>query len=137
MRPNTPHLVYMPESAICHRGHFYCMSTIRESIFGIFHTFSASGLLTNVERTKDAHLLLQRIVMYIHYFFVCREFDPSKPVMLTPHVPDVSTFEGTIDLFMLCIVMELGNLINLWAYHRETNPGHHNVLSTIHIRGLA
>jgi hypothetical protein len=57
--------------------------------------------------------------------------------MPTPHVPDVSTFEGTIDLFMLCVVMELGDLINLRAYHRETNPGHHDLVSTIHARGLA
>jgi hypothetical protein len=75
--------------------------------------------------------------VYIHYFFVHQEFNPSKPAMLTPYVPDVSTFEGTIDLFMLCIVMELGDLINPWAYCRETNPGHHNALLTIHIQGLA
>jgi hypothetical protein len=137
MRPNTPHLVYTMESAICHGGHFYCMSTIRDSIFGIFHTFSASSLLTNTEHTKDARLLLRRIVTYIHYVFVRREFDTSQSAMPTPHVPDVSTFEGTIDLFMLCIVMELGDLINPRAYRRETNPGHHDLLFTIHVRGLA
>lgn len=137
MRPNTPHLVYTTESAICHGGHFYCMSTIRDSIFGIFHTFSASGLLTNTEHTKDAHLLLRRIVTYIHFIFVRRDFNTNLSAMPTPHVPDVSTFEGTIDLFMLCVIMELGDLITPRAYRRETNPKRHDLLSTIHVRGLA
>jgi hypothetical protein len=57
--------------------------------------------------------------------------------MPTPHVPDVSTFEGTIDLFLLCVVMELGDLINPRAYRRETYPGRHDLLSTIYARGLA
>ena len=58
MRPNTPHFVVTPESAICHGGHFYAMSTIRDTIFGIYHMFVASKNITNTEHTQDAHLLL-------------------------------------------------------------------------------
>jgi hypothetical protein len=57
--------------------------------------------------------------------------------MPTPHVSNVFTFEGTIDLFLLRVVMELGDLINPRAYHRETYSGHHDLLSTIYTHGLA
>lgn len=137
MRPNTPHLVYTPASAICSGGHFYCMSTIRDSIYGIFHTFSASSLLTNTEHTKDAHLLLQRIITYIHCLFIQHDFDTSQPDMPAPDVPDVSTFDGLIDLLMLCVVMELSNLLNPRAYQRDLTPKHHELLVTLHTCGLA
>jgi hypothetical protein len=57
--------------------------------------------------------------------------------MPSPHVPDVSTFEGMIDLFMLCIIMELGDLLNPGAYRREAKPEGHDLVSTIQTRGLA
>jgi hypothetical protein len=136
MRPNTPHLVYTPEAAICHGGHFYSTSTIRHTVFGIYHTFSASRLLTNTEHTKHARLLLRRIITYIHYVFVRRRFQPTEPVIPTPHVPDVSTFEGTIDLFMLCIVMELGDLLDPRAYERR-KLDYKELVASIHARGLA
>jgi hypothetical protein len=137
MRPNTPHMVYTLESAICHGGHFYSISTIRDSVYGIYRTFSASGLLTNTEHTKDARLLLRRLVAFLHYIFVRRQFDPCRPAMPSPHAPDVSTFEGMIDLFMLCIVMELGHLLNPGAYRREATPELHDLVSIVYSRGLA
>lgn len=57
--------------------------------------------------------------------------------MPTPHVPNVSTFDGVLDLFLLCIVMELGNLITPAAYRKEVQPDMHDLVSTIHARGLA
>jgi hypothetical protein len=39
------------------------------------------------------------------------------------HIPDVSTFEGILDVLSLCSVLELGNIFNLWAYSRETLKG--------------
>jgi len=138
MKPNTPHRVYTIKSAICHGGHFYCMSTIRESTYGILHHFAASSFLTNTQHTADSRLLLRRIVVYIHYIFVRRQFDTRQPTMPTPHVPNVSTFEGTIDLFMICVIMELGNLLNPQAYRRGTHPERQcDPIATLYSRGLA
>jgi hypothetical protein len=141
MRPNTPHFVVTPQSAICHGGHFYAMSTIRDTIFGIYHMFVASRNITNTEHTQDAHLLLRRLVVHTHYVLVKRgskhNFSTAPP---TPHVPDVSTIEGAIDLFMLCIIMELGDLINPLAYkkkHRRDRDRDYDRLCTIHARGLS
>ena len=141
MRPNTPHFVVTPESAICHGGHFYAMSTIRDTIFGIYHMFVASKNITNTEHTQDAHLLLRRLVVHAHSVLVKNgsnlDLSTAPP---TPHVPDVSTFEGAIDLFMLCIIMELGDLINPSAYKKKYRPDrdrNYDQLCAIHARGLA
>ena len=140
MRPNTPHFVVMPVSAICHGGHFYATSTIRDTIFGIYHMFVASRSITNTEHTRDAHLLLRRLVVYAHYVLVKHGKELNLTTAPPAHVPDVTTFEGTLDLFMLCVVMELGDLINPQAYKRK--PRHdrdrdYDRLCTIHARGLA
>jgi hypothetical protein len=140
MRPNTPHFVVTPESAICHGGHFYAMSTIRDTIFGMYHMFVASKNITNTEHTQDAHLLLRRLVVYAHYVFVKRGSDLDLRATRTPHVPNVSTFEGAIDLFMLCVIMELGDLMNPLAYQKKYRRKHdrdYDRLCTIHSRGLA
>ncbi|KAF8227114.1 hypothetical protein L208DRAFT_1298262 [Tricholoma matsutake] len=120
MQPNTLHFVVTPESAICHGGHFYAMSTIQDTVFGLYHMFVASERVTNMEHSHDAHLLLQRMVTYLHYVLIKRgsKLDLSMPLP-TCHIPDVSTFEGVLDLFMLCVVMELGDLINPLAYRKK------------------
>lgn len=141
MRPNTPHFVVTPESAICHGGHFYAMSTIQDTVFGLYHMFVASKKVTNTEHSHDAHLLLRRMVTYLHYVLVKRgsKLDLSTPPP-TPHIPDVSTFEGVLDLLMLCVVMELGDLINPLAYRKKYRHGpkhDYDRLCTIHARGLS
>jgi hypothetical protein len=141
MRPNTPHFVVTPESAICHGGHFYAMSTIQDTVFGLYHMFVASKRVTNTEHSHDAHLLLRRMVAYLHYVLIKRgsklDLSTAPPI---PHIPDVSTFEGVLDLLMLCIVMELGDLINPLAYKKKYRHGpthDRDRLCTIHARGVS
>jgi hypothetical protein len=120
MRPNTPHFVVTPESAICHEGHFYAMSTIQDTVFGLYHMLVAGKRVTNTEHSQDAHLLLRRMVTYLHNVLVRHrsKLDSSTPLPM-PHIPNVLTFEGVLDLFMLCIVMELGDLVNPWHTRRS------------------
>jgi hypothetical protein len=120
MQPNTPHFVVTPESVICHGGHFYAMSMIQDKVFGLYHMFVASKRVTNTEHSHDAHLLLQRMVAYLHNVLIRRgsKLDLST-ALPSPHIPDVSTFEGVLDLFMLCIIMELGDLINPLVYKKK------------------
>src|SRR6202789_1792955 len=79
------------------------------------------------------------MVVHVHHVLVKHGSKLTAPHN-TPHIPDVSTFEGLLDLFMLCIVMELGDLINPVAYKKKY---HHNRdrdldrLCTIHARGLS
>ena len=139
MCPNTPHFIVMPESVICHGGHFYAMLTIQDTIFGLYHMFVASTKVTNTAHSHDAHLLLQRMVIYIHSVLI-KHVSKMLMVTATTHVPDVSTFEGTLDLFMLCVIMELGDLLNPLAYKKKYHRGcncDHDQLCTIHAHGLS
>ena len=70
MRPNTPHLVVTPEHAICQGGHFYATSTIRDTCFGIYHTFIGGLLLTNTEYSFHAQQMLTRMLFFIRDSFV-------------------------------------------------------------------
>ena len=70
MRLNTPHLVVTPEHAICHGGHFYAMSTIRDTCFRIYHMFVGGSALTNTEYSLHAHQMLTCMLFYIHNSFV-------------------------------------------------------------------
>jgi hypothetical protein len=70
MRPNTPHCVVTTNAAICHGGHFYASSTVRDSCHGFLSSFVGSSLLTNTEHTSDALLMLRRLVEYFHLVYL-------------------------------------------------------------------
>ena len=75
MQLNTPHFVLTPQAAICHGGHFYATSTIRDTVFGLFHMFALSSTITNVEHTQASCLLLQRLIMHTHNALVAGDVD--------------------------------------------------------------
>ena len=140
MRPNTPHYVVTPKAAICHGGHFYATSTIRETVFCVFHMFSLSRSITNTEHSLDSHFLLQRLITYFHHVLVRGQFDHQSSGLPSPHIPDIRTLEGTLDLFSLCIIGELGDLLDPSAYakrYRDRRALEQKQLSTIYTRGLA
>lgn len=140
MRPNTPHYVVTPKAAICHGGHFYATSTIRETVFGVFHMFSLSKCITNTEHSLDSRFLLQRLIIYFHHELVRCRFDPQSSGLPSPHVPDVRTLKGALDLFLVCIIGELGDLLDPSAYAKQYRDGRaleHKQLCTIYTRGLA
>ncbi|KAG6905410.1 hypothetical protein DXG01_002892 [Tephrocybe rancida] len=67
MQPNTLHAVYTPADAVCHGGHFYPISTIRDSVYGLYHTFVASGLITNADHWQASQKMLMQILALIHH----------------------------------------------------------------------
>jgi hypothetical protein len=62
MTSSVPHVVLTIESSICEGGHFFCTQRLSEMAFGIFHTFAASGLLTNTTHL-DVLQSLQRMIV--------------------------------------------------------------------------
>ncbi|KAF8234637.1 hypothetical protein L208DRAFT_1154606, partial [Tricholoma matsutake] len=116
--PNTPHFVVTTQAAICHGGHFYAMSCIKDTLYGIFHMFCISKSITNTEHSCNSHLLIRRIIIYTHHILVKGDFRPSSSASLTPHMPDVCTFKGAVDLILLCVVAELGELLDPTAYKK-------------------
>jgi hypothetical protein len=45
-------------------GHYYATSTLRDTCYGIIHSFAAGGLVTNSSHSDEAFLLLSRIVAF-------------------------------------------------------------------------
>jgi hypothetical protein len=69
MRPNLPHAVYTPKHAICHGGHFYAISAIQDTMFGLVHGFISGNLVTNTEHLSSRKLL-RRMALWYHGVFV-------------------------------------------------------------------
>jgi len=65
MRPNSPHAVFTIEHSICHGGHFYAMSCMTDTLFGMTHVFMADSYITNTYHTKS-RLLLRRMVIFAY-----------------------------------------------------------------------
>ena len=72
MRPNTPHAVFTPEHSICHGGHFYSTSTMRDTMFAIVNTFIAPVALTNNDHRSHG-IFLRRIAAFYHETLVNRK----------------------------------------------------------------
>ncbi|KAF9069558.1 hypothetical protein BDP27DRAFT_1402540 [Rhodocollybia butyracea] len=62
MTSSIPHVVLTIESSICEGSHFFFTQRLSEMAFGIFHTFAASGLLTNTTHS-DVLQSLQKMVV--------------------------------------------------------------------------
>ena len=75
MHPNTPHYVLTPQSVICHGGHFYAMSAMHDTIFGILHMFALSNFITNTEHSQASHLLLWRVILHVHHVLIVGKVD--------------------------------------------------------------
>jgi hypothetical protein len=70
MRPNTPHVVFTAEHSVCFGGHFYATSTLRDTCYGMFHTFVAGSIMTNAQHTKNAFMLLSRLIAFFESHFL-------------------------------------------------------------------
>ena len=72
MQPQTPHWVMTPKPSICTGGHFYSMTTLTESIIGLYRTWALGGLITNTNH-DPSRLLLIRIMYFWHRHFVLHQ----------------------------------------------------------------
>ncbi|TFK69157.1 hypothetical protein BDN72DRAFT_897547 [Pluteus cervinus] len=102
-RPNTPHCMYTAESSICHGGYLFTRSTIQNSVHGILQSFVGGALFTNVGFSAPSRRLICRIIAFWHMVL------PSYPDTGAEghHVPNLSTFQGVQDLFVLCALIQL------------------------------
>ncbi|KAG6895342.1 hypothetical protein C0995_012820, partial [Termitomyces sp. Mi166 len=77
MRPSLPHAVFTPVPTICTGGHFYCTSTLVDTVIGIFHNFVSSAYLTNTSHFSASHDILMRILTYYLHELPLHEDDPD------------------------------------------------------------
>lgn len=64
MRPNTLHAVYSPQDSVCHGGHYYATSTMRDTFVGLVHTFLLDDYITNISHPPSRFLLAEMINFY-------------------------------------------------------------------------
>ena len=77
MKPNTLHCVFTLEPTICHGGHFFATSTIRDSCIGLYHSFMVPGIITNTEHELATRELLRRMAAYYHSLYIRQDY-PGK-----------------------------------------------------------
>jgi hypothetical protein len=57
LRPNTPHAVFTTEHCITYGSHFVATSTLRETCYGVVHSFISSSTITNADN-NDMWIIL-------------------------------------------------------------------------------
>jgi len=75
MRPNTPHVVFTAEHSVCIGGHFLATTTLRDTCYGIFHSFVAGTVVTNTKHVREVFMLLARIMAFYHIAMMGAEDD--------------------------------------------------------------
>ncbi|KAG6875104.1 hypothetical protein C0993_010851 [Termitomyces sp. T159_Od127] len=113
MRPNLPHSVVTPSPTICRGGHFYCVSTIIDSVVGIFHHYVASDTISNTNHALASHNVLTRLLTF--YLLVLVDSDDETEYDRS-HVPDVTSWDGLLTIFHLCNYFELHSAILGWYF---------------------
>jgi hypothetical protein len=131
MRPGTVHAVITVESSICRGGHCYTTSTLKDTVYALFHTFVCSKYVTNTTHTEAADRLLTRLIHYYNYTLTTPEtskirtlcgilcFDLISSISLArnkDHMPKLETLDGVLDLLCLAHYFELSNVLAEWKY---------------------
>jgi hypothetical protein len=126
MRPNTPHAVFTPDHSICHGGHFYATSTMQDTMFGIVNTFMSPNGLTNTDHRPHG-ILLRRIAAFYHDILVKQRVEDDEYEL--GHLPNLTSFEGVLDLLTFCNLMVLANVLDFRTYQPAPGGSHkdHNL----------
>ncbi|PFH45301.1 hypothetical protein AMATHDRAFT_88859 [Amanita thiersii Skay4041] len=122
MRPNTPYMAVTTEHAICKGTHFLAAPTICESCYALIHGFVTQSAFTNTDYTsQDTWQLYCRLVTYYAHEYLESFLVPDRNYD-TPHMPDIRTYDGVLDLFTLLAVIKLGIALYLSSYSETRMP---------------
>ncbi|KAG6824559.1 hypothetical protein H0H92_006471, partial [Tricholoma furcatifolium] len=119
MRPQLPHLVYTPKIGltVCKGGHFYFTGMLKDSIIGVYHHAISALMITNTEHTESCHACLTRLLVAINASIMGDSSLASDSHDLV--VPDVTTWEGIVHVFFLCIYFELCGALQMWSWEEK------------------
>lgn len=130
LQPNTPYRILTVKSAICAGGLFYCMSNITESCIGVFQSFLSLSTPPDPMSFKASHLLLSRILIYMHKKFMVE----GMTSVLGTDLPNLETMDGVLALLSLTNIAELGNILHPDTNQEGIEPKERAFL--IHVRKL-
>jgi len=111
MAPNTPHFILTVDDAIVHGRYMYSASTSQMTSIGFIHTF-----VNGYQITSEIHDLLtflrREMAMWLRRYKENPFFDRSEH----PHVPDVYTAAGLMDVMAVGNMLELATAIDRRCY---------------------
>lgn len=65
MPPNTPHAVLSPTNSIFQGGHFYALTTMRDTHAGLVHMLTQERYITNTSH-PPLRMMIRKVVAYVH-----------------------------------------------------------------------
>jgi hypothetical protein len=110
-------------------------TALQQSAASIYHQFVAGYDITNNDNTKEAFIFLSSIATFFHHHLVVNhqeygkhlacigvnrltwlkcQTDKDDPVLT--HLPQLSSFDGLLDLVALVQLMELASILSHWGY---------------------
>lgn len=114
MKPNTLHYVLTVDNAITIGRHLYPSSCSQDTAFGIIHTFVLNYMVTNTLH-DNLYTMLRRIMAMWHLNY---DEDPFFNGHGNPHVPDMTTTTGLMDIMAIGNLLELAHVIDRRAYKK-------------------
>jgi len=109
------HYVVTIENAITIGRHLYPSACSQDTAFGIIHTFVLNYMITNTLH-DDLYTMLRRIMAMWHLNY---DEDPFFHGHGNPHVPDITTTTGLMDVMAIGNLLELAHVIDRRAYKKE------------------
>lgn len=83
MRPHTRHAMFTVSHSLCHGGAFYPMSSLKDTLSGIIHTFITRSFIPTQENTMA---MIRRMVIFVYRALVDRDLEEDGSVLpCLPH----------------------------------------------------
>lgn len=135
MRALVSHAVFTLLTSICVGGHFYCSTTMADTVASLIASLLLEPRITNTGHVKSRHLLQ---LMAIH----CHEYitTPSSTLPSDSELGyDLCQFEGLHSFVMLHVAVTLGPVLDPRFYRSwsEKKADQSECLMIAHARGAA
>ncbi|KAL0571279.1 hypothetical protein V5O48_010684 [Marasmius crinis-equi] len=112
IRPCTPHYVLTLENSLCHVAHFLCASTITDTCFSVFHTFTHRKSIANQD-VVARRISFPRMMCFWHDRLLSGQDYFSRPpgTFVVDDIPILSSMSGVMDFLSLYNLIQIGSLI--------------------------
>jgi len=115
MKPNTVHYVLTVDDAITYSHHFYPAHCAQMTTFGIIHVFILNFAVTNTLH-DELFTLIRRIMAMWHVRY---DEDRAFNAAADPHIPNISTVSGLMDIMAFGNLLELAQVLDRRRYQNE------------------
>ncbi|KAF5341461.1 hypothetical protein D9757_015295 [Collybiopsis confluens] len=121
MRPGVVHSVTTIQDCLAIGGHFFAASTIKLTVYSLYHSFVNSGTITNGAVEEEQQNLLRILLFW--FDAMCKLGSTylsdikNAEDTLSDHVPNVLDHDGFENLFYIMVYAELVSVVTPNTYH--------------------